>query len=89
MATNPTSADDAESEQPDPIILHVPDIVEHVCGPVRDLAVSEIGDGALSWSGVDKDGRAVSGRLTPRLGLGEGEEGIVVNWEVAVNEATR
>ncbi len=63
-----------------------PEMVAPEVGPLRDLDVREAGTDAYVWTGIDRDGRRVSGVLRRRLVACDAGAGVVQGWEIELDE---
>ena len=55
-------------------------------GPLQDLDVREVSADAYVWTGVDRDGRRVSGVLRRRLVAADAGGGVIQGWEIELDE---
>ena len=78
-------ADDVPGPQPPPIVVSVPDLLEPTYGPLRDIETALIDEWTISWSGIDRTGQRLSGKLTRDFAVGPDGKSIVLRWNGALD----
>jgi hypothetical protein len=81
----PPTADEDLGPQPPEIVVSVPDLLEPTCGALRDIETALIDEWTISWSGIDRSGRRLSGKLTRDFAVGPDSKSIVLRWNGAID----
>ena len=66
----------------EPLVVPYDDVLAPVVGHLEGLVVTNVGEGAIRFSGLDGEGRAVSGVMMPTFATGEDGRSIELTWEV-------